>query len=38
LLGRGKVKKVALCAVARQLLVVLNAMVRDGRAYERVSE
>jgi hypothetical protein len=24
--------------VARQLLVVLNAMVRDGRAYERVSE
>ena len=38
LLGRGKVKKVALGAVARQLLVVLNAMVRDGRAYERVSE
>jgi transposase len=38
LLGRGKVKKVAFCAVARQLLVVLNAMVRDGRAYERVSE
>ena len=36
LLGRGKVKKVAFCAVARQLLVVLNAMVRDGRAYERV--
>ena len=36
LLGRGKAKKVALCAVARQLLVVLNAMVRDGRAYERV--
>ncbi|PMB20391.1 IS110 family transposase [Fischerella thermalis] len=36
LLGRRKVKKVALCAVARQLLVVLNAMVRDGRAYERV--
>jgi len=35
-LGCGKVKKVALCAVARQLLVVLNAMVRDGRAYERV--
>jgi hypothetical protein len=29
---------VALCAVARQLLVVLNAMVRDGRAYERVQE
>jgi transposase len=36
LVGRGKAKKVALCAVARQLLVVLNAMVRDGRAYERV--
>ena len=38
LLGRRKVKQVALCAVACQLLVVLNAMVRDGRAYERVSE
>ena len=38
LVGRGKAKKVALCAVARQLLVVLNAMVRDGRAYERVQE
>ena len=36
LLGCGKAKKVALCAVARRLLVVLNAMVRDGRAYERV--
>jgi len=36
LLGRGKAKKVALCAVARQLVVVLNATVRDGRAYERV--
>jgi transposase len=38
LVGREKAKKVALCAVARQLLVVLNAMVRDGRAYERVQE
>jgi transposase len=38
LLGRGKAKKVALCAVARRLLVVLNAMVRDGRAYERTRE
>ena len=38
LLGCGKAKKVAWCAVARRLLVVLNAMVRDGRAYERVSE
>jgi len=34
LVGRGKPKKVALCAVARRLLVVMNAMVRDGRAYE----
>jgi transposase len=38
LLVQGKAKKVALCTVARRLLVVLNAMVRDGRAYERVSE
>jgi len=38
LLGRGKAKKVALCAVVRRLLVVLNAMTRDGRAYERVQE
>jgi transposase len=36
LLAQGKPKKVALCAVARRLLVVLNAMVRDGRCYERV--
>jgi transposase len=36
LLAKGKPKKVALCAVARRLLVVLNAMVRDGRCYERV--
>jgi transposase len=36
LLVQGKAKKVALCAVARRLLVVLNAMVRDGRCYERV--
>ena len=38
LLAQGKPKKVALCAVARRLLVVLNAMVCDGRAYERVQE
>jgi len=37
-LAKGKPKKVALCAVARRLLVVMNAVVRDGRAYERVSE
>jgi transposase len=36
LLAQGKPKKVALCAVARRLLVVLKAMVRDGRCYERV--
>jgi len=34
LLGCGRVKKVALCAVARRMLVVMNAMVRDGRAYK----
>jgi hypothetical protein len=38
LLAKGKAKKVALCAVARRLLVVLNAMARDGRAYARVQE
>jgi transposase len=38
LLAQGKPKKVALCAVARRLLVVLKAMVRDGRVYERVEE
>jgi transposase len=38
LLGCGRVKKVALCAVARRMLVVMNAMVRDGRAYERTRE
>jgi transposase len=38
LLGCGKVKKVALCAVARRMLVVMNAMVRDGRAYKRTRE
>jgi transposase len=30
LLGRGKAKKVALIAVARRLLVILNAMIRTG--------
>jgi len=38
LLAKGKAKKVALCAVARRILVVMNAMVRDGRAYERKRE
>lgn len=34
--AKEKPAKVALCAVARRLLVVLNAMVRDGRCYARV--
>jgi transposase len=36
LLAKGKPKKGAFCAVARRLLVVLNAMVRDGKAYAHV--
>lgn len=36
LLARGLKPKAALCAVARRLVVVLNAMVREGRCYERV--
>jgi len=36
LLALGKPKKVALCAVARRILMVLNAMVRDGTSYKRV--
>lgn len=34
LLANGKPKKVALVAVMRKLLVALNAMVRDGRAWD----
>jgi transposase len=34
LLGRGKAKKVALIAVARRLLVILNAMVRTGSPWQ----
>lgn len=34
LLGRGKPKKAALAAVARKLLVAINAMLRDGRPWE----
>lgn len=34
LVGRGKARKVALVAVMRKLLVVLNAMVRDGRRWD----
>ena len=37
LLAAGKLKKVALIACARQLLTILNAMVRDN-AYWRVPE
>ena len=33
LLARGKTKKAALAAVARKLLVAINAMVRDGRPW-----
>ncbi|MCS7208563.1 MAG: transposase, partial [Fimbriimonadales bacterium] len=35
LLGRGLKPKGALCAVVRRLVVALNAMVREGRCYER---
>jgi len=34
LVGRGKPKKAALTAVARKLLVSLNAMIRDQRSWE----
>jgi transposase len=34
LVGRGKAKKVALVAVARRLLTVLNALVRDGTRWD----
>ena len=39
LLAKGKPKKLAIIAVARKLLVILNQMAReDGRAWEPVSE
>ena len=34
LLGRGKPKMVALIAVARNLLVILNAMIRDKKPWQ----
>ena len=34
LLARGKAKKVALVAVARKLLVLAHAMIRDMKPYE----
>jgi transposase len=34
LVGRGKPKKAALAAVARKLLVAINAMLRDGRGWQ----
>ena len=34
LLERGKPKKVALVACMRKMLVILNAMVRDGRCWQ----
>jgi transposase len=33
-LARGKAKKVALVAVARRLLVILNALVRTGSPWQ----
>ena len=32
--GRGKATKVALIAVARKLLVLANALLRDGKPYQ----
>ena len=34
LVGRGKPKKAALAAVARKLLIAINAMIRDQSAWE----
>ena len=34
LVGRGNPKKAALAAVARKLLVAINAMIRDGRGWQ----
>jgi transposase len=34
LLATGKPKKVALIAVARKLLTILNAMIRDNRKWQ----
>ena len=36
LVARGKPKKVALVAAMRKMLVMLNAMVRDGRHWQEV--
>ena len=36
LLEAGKPKKVALIAIARKLLTILNAMVRDGKDWREV--
>jgi transposase len=36
LIGRGKPKKAALAAVARKLLVAINAMIRDRRPWEPI--
>jgi transposase len=35
--ARGKASKVALVAVARKILVLANALLRDGRKYERAN-
>jgi transposase len=34
LVGRGKSKKAALAAVARKLLIAINAMMRDQRPWQ----
>jgi transposase len=34
LLGKGKLKKVALVACMRKLLVILNAMLRDNKPWQ----
>ena len=34
LLARGKLKKVALMACMRKLLVILNAMIRDNKSWQ----
>jgi transposase len=34
LVGRGKPKKAALAAVARKLLIAINAMMRDQRPWQ----
>jgi transposase len=37
LLAKGKLKKVALVACMRKLLVILNAMIRDNKTWQAVA-